>query len=517
YEQFFRHEMTIINTTLQHLGVKAAAVKGRSFIAGNAFIAYGIIRAPGVKLSDVRKLTEDVEVAIADFRKNEELTVRFNEKPTYFEVPHPHPAPKFWDYRNPALQHQHTMLLGRKYGYGQRRGLNSFLSLSNAAHTLVAGTTGSGKTTIMRIATLSLMLMTPPEELMVVGIDLKNEDFVLYEQLPHVKQFAYTLEDAITAVEYVYRIKNERQTHRTANKPRLLFIVDEYAEFQGNKDIIAMISSVAGIGRSKNINALIATQLPTAKVLGSLVKANLPSRLVGRVASATDANTASGMAGTGAHSLVGKGAFLRIENGVLSRIQSYFIDDDGVADVVNIIQHKWRHHQWHQAIVRPIHLAQMEGIDISKSELIGNLNEHGGFVGGSENHFSGSTGGSDNQFGGSSHHSSGSGNGSGTAGTSSGTSSDGSSNPRKGIPSGTVLDAKRIPESFDERVYISRIYAENDSLSATCREVYGSKNDRSFANVKYAVGKMSIEECQAVHRGQKLNETDKVLQMVSAA
>ena len=219
------------------------------------------------------------------------------------------------------------------------------------------------------------------------------------------------------------------------------------------------------------------------------------------------------MAGTGAHSLVGKGAFLRIENGVLSRIQSYFIDDDGVADVVNLIQHKWRHHQWHQAVLGPV----MAGVHVSKSELIDDTGAHGGFGDGSESHFSGFTGGSDNQFGGSSHLVSGSGNGSETVGTSSGTSSDGSGNPRKGIPAGTVLDAKRIPESFDERVYISRIYSENDSLSATCREVYGSKNDRSFANVKYAVGKMSIEECQAIHRGQKLNETDKVLQMVSAA
>jgi S-DNA-T family DNA segregation ATPase FtsK/SpoIIIE len=87
-------------------------------------------------------------------------------------------------------------------------------------------------------------------------------------------------------------------------------------------------------GREAGIHIVAATQKPTTAVLGPLVKANFPVRLVGRVTSAEDARTASGWSGTGAERLMGRGDFLAVAEGRVIRFQAAHISPDEIQKVV---------------------------------------------------------------------------------------------------------------------------------------------------------------------------------------
>ena len=85
-----------------------------------------------------------------------------------------------------------------------------------------------------------------------------------------------------------------------------------------------------------------ATQKPLASVIGSLVKANFPVRLVGRVASTDDAKVAAGVPGTGAERLPGKGAFLLLRGGEMKRVQTHLLPHEHLLANVETAQRYWR-------------------------------------------------------------------------------------------------------------------------------------------------------------------------------
>jgi len=87
-------------------------------------------------------------------------------------------------------------------------------------------------------------------------------------------------------------------------------------------------------GREAGVHVIVATQRPAATVVGSLVKANLPVRLVGAVGSPEDAKVATGMAGSGAERLRGRGDFLLVAQGETLRLQAAFISEQEVREVV---------------------------------------------------------------------------------------------------------------------------------------------------------------------------------------
>jgi hypothetical protein len=95
------------------------------------------------------------------------------------------------------------------------------------------------------------------------------------------------------------------------------------------------------VARSKRINAIFATQKPTVDVVGRLGKANLTTRLVGRVTTSDEATTAAGRGETGAHLLPGRGAFLRIEGADVTRLQAYWLDDAGTEALVDAAVQRW--------------------------------------------------------------------------------------------------------------------------------------------------------------------------------
>jgi S-DNA-T family DNA segregation ATPase FtsK/SpoIIIE len=118
--------------------------------------------------------------------------------------------------------------------------------------------------------------------------------------------------------------------------PRVVVVIDELADLlmTGGKELRERLTRLLQRGRGAGIHVVAATQKPAASVLGPLVKANFPVRLVGRVTSATDARVASGWSGTGAERLEGRGDFLAVAEGRVTRFQTAYVTEREIGEVV---------------------------------------------------------------------------------------------------------------------------------------------------------------------------------------
>ena len=218
----------------------------------------------------------------------------------------------------------------------------------NVAHVLTAGTTGSGKTVLLQAMILSLaMANTPPSspragegrELAMVLIDPKGHAFSIFAGLPHlVRPVIHDASEATEALLSLVRLmeKRGRGHNRSSTPPPVIVVIDELADLLmvSGKPAQQALTRLTQRGREAGIHIVAATQKPTAAVLGPLVKANFPVRLVGRVTSIEDARTATGWSGTGAERLTGQGDFLAVAKGRVIHFQSAYISHDEIAEVM---------------------------------------------------------------------------------------------------------------------------------------------------------------------------------------
>jgi hypothetical protein len=118
--------------------------------------------------------------------------------------------------------------------------------------------------------------------------------------------------------------------------PPVIVMIDELADLlmAGGKPVEWAMTRLIQRGRGAGIHLVAATQKPTAAVLGPLVKANFPTRLVGRVASLEDARVASGQGGTGAERLQGRGDFLAVAEGRVTRFQAAHVSEEEIVEVL---------------------------------------------------------------------------------------------------------------------------------------------------------------------------------------
>ena len=208
----------------------------------------------------------------------------------------------------------------------------------DVAHILVAGTTGSGKTVLLQTMVLSLAMINRPNALTFVLIDPKGTALSPFSDLPHlicppireVNQTAKALDDL---VQLMVRRGLEDTNHRIA---RIVVVIDELADLLmvGGKAVQGALTRLTQRGREVGIHIIAATQKPTSAVLGPLVKANFPVRLVGRVTSVEDARTATGWSGTGAERLTGRGDFLAVAEGRVIRFQVAHVSAEEIREVV---------------------------------------------------------------------------------------------------------------------------------------------------------------------------------------
>lgn len=196
------------------------------------------------------------------------------------------------------------------------------VSAPDVAHVLIAGTTGSGKSEAARTMLATLMLFQRPRDIQVIIVDPKASEFRPFEHLPHLLcPIIKNLEDAVANLEWLVEQMLRRQEQQIV-RPRIVLVIDELADLlmQG-ADVEEYLARLVQRGRSAGISVIGCTQKPTASVLGGLVKANFPVRLVGKVTSANEALVATGVPQSGAEKLMGRGDFLLIANGEKIRVQ----------------------------------------------------------------------------------------------------------------------------------------------------------------------------------------------------
>jgi len=299
------------------------------------FVQFRLLTPLGVKLSRLKGLAEEIALALnvpscRVFRRNGNIHVQI---PRSEEGRNGAPLPLQPLLRESAPIPPHTAALGL-----DEEGRPLFLRLPSpeVTHVLISGTTGSGKTELARTMIASLVLLNRPGQLQLVLIDPKGRGFAPFAGLPHLLCPIISEMDQIQATLSFLIGEMERRDAEAIREPRIFVFVDELADLlhQGGRETQRALTRLLQRGREAGIHVVACTQKPSAALLGPLLRANFPVRLVGKVANMEDARVAAGIGGTHAERLLGRGDFLLVTGGEVIRFQAAFISSTQIREIV---------------------------------------------------------------------------------------------------------------------------------------------------------------------------------------
>jgi S-DNA-T family DNA segregation ATPase FtsK/SpoIIIE len=345
---------TLLVEALGHFGVDASVV---GTVAGPHVTRYELRLAPGIKMSKVAQLKDDIAYALAatDVRI---LAPIPGKTAVGVEVPNANrrivhlgdvfqEAPEGW---SPL-----TVWLGKDIA-GKAIGTD----LAKQPHVLVAGTTGSGKSGCVNAMLSSILLRATPNEVKLVLVDPKQVELNHYESIPHLitpvvtspRLAANVLANLIKEMEERYGLMSRARTRnivelnrqREANGdrklPYILCVIDELADLMmvAPGEVEDSIIRLAQKSRAVGIHLLLATQRPSADIITGMIKANVPARIAFAVSSQTDSRVILDQ--NGAESLLGQGdmLFRPASESRAARIQGAYIDE---AEIEKITAH-WK-------------------------------------------------------------------------------------------------------------------------------------------------------------------------------
>jgi S-DNA-T family DNA segregation ATPase FtsK/SpoIIIE len=328
---------------LGHFGVESTIV---GTVAGPHITRFELRLAPGIKMSKVAQLKDDLAYALAatDIRI---LAPIPGKTAVGVEVPNARrrivqlgdvlqDAPPGW---SPL-----TIWLGKDVA-GKAIGAD----LAKMPHLLVAGTTGAGKSACINAMLSSVLLNATPHDLRLVLIDPKQVELNHYESIPHLltpvitspRMAANALQNLVREMEQRYSIMSLAKTrslvelNRSREKrgdpalPYILCVIDELADLMmvAPADVEDSIIRLAQKARAVGIHLVLATQSPRVDVITGMIKANVPSRIAFSVSSQTDSRVILDQ--NGAESLLGQGdmLFSPVGSSRLQRIQGAYIDE----------------------------------------------------------------------------------------------------------------------------------------------------------------------------------------------
>ena len=226
--------------------------------------------------------------------------------------------------------------------------------LSKMPHTLVAGSTGSGKSVCMNSIITGLIMTKTPDDLRIVMIDPKRVELTPYEGIPHLytpvvveadqavivlKSLVKEMMDRFKILEN-FGVKNILTFNKKSESkmPYLVILVDELADLMlsASGEVERLLVRLAQLGRATGVHLVVATQRPSVDVVTGLIKANFPSRISFAVMSQIDSRTI--LDSVGADKLLGKGdmLFKPIDKPKPSRVQGAFVSDIEVDSVVKL-------------------------------------------------------------------------------------------------------------------------------------------------------------------------------------
>ena len=355
---------------LQNFGVEISSIKAT---VGPTITLYEITPAPGVRISRIRNLEDDIALSLSALGIR--IIAPIPGKGTVgIEVPN----------ARPQMVSMESIINSRKFqttefelpmALGKTITNEIFMvDLAKMPHLLVAGATGQGKSVGLNAIITSLLYKKHPAELKLVMVDPKKVEFSVYNPivnhfLAQVEGNEDTEEPIITDVnkviqtlkslcvemdtrydllkkararnikEYNEKFKERKLNPNNGHKfmPYIVVIIDEFGDLimTAGKEIELPIARIAQLARAVGIHMIIATQRPTTNIITGTIKANFPARMAFKVSAMIDSRTI--LDRPGANQLVGKGDMLFLAGTEPVRVQCAFVDTPEVEAIANFI------------------------------------------------------------------------------------------------------------------------------------------------------------------------------------
>jgi S-DNA-T family DNA segregation ATPase FtsK/SpoIIIE len=346
------------------------AIQRITATVGPTVTLYEIVPAPGVRISRIKNLEDDIALSLAALGIR--IIAPIPGKGTIgIEVPN----------IRKSVVSMKTLLASEKFqtstfslpiAIGKKIDNENFIvDLASMPHLLMAGATGQGKSVGLNAILVSLLYKKHPSQLKFVMVDPKKVELSLYRviekhflaKLPgeedaiitDTKKVINTLNALCIEMDNRYdllkeagcrNIKeyNEKFTARKLNPekghqylPFIVLVVDEFADLimTAGKEVEMPIARLAQLARAVGIHLIIATQRPSVNIITGTIKANFPARIAFKVSSKVDSRTI--LDAGGAEQLIGKGDMLVSYNGEITRLQCAFVDTPEVDRVCSFI------------------------------------------------------------------------------------------------------------------------------------------------------------------------------------
>lgn len=372
-------------STLESFGVKTTITH---ISRGPSVTRYELQPAPGVKISKITNLADDIALNLAS--NGVRIEAPIPGKPAVgIEVPNKIVSTVSMrelidsdEFK--SSKSKLTCVLGKDIS-----GQIITTDLAKMPHLLIAGTTGSGKSVCVNSLLISILYKASPDEVKLMLIDPKMVEFAKYKGLPHLlvpvvsdaKKAAGTLAWAVNEMERRYTLFAEYECKEidsynmliesnleyiknnppeedefgevvqpkievnglpvlTEKMPRIVIAIDEFADLMmtAPHEVEDSVVRIAQKARAAGIHLVIATQRPTVNVITGLIKGNVPSRISLKVSSNMDSRVILDTGG--AEKLIGRGDMLYAPIGAFSptRVQGCFATDDEIEGVTRYVK-----------------------------------------------------------------------------------------------------------------------------------------------------------------------------------
>jgi S-DNA-T family DNA segregation ATPase FtsK/SpoIIIE len=338
-----------LESALRSFGIGAHVV---AIFQGPAVTRYELQPEPGVKVSRIHNLANDISLAMAAQGIRIEAPVP-GKSVVGIEVPNPVVTPVRLKEIATSKKFQHN---ASKLAFCIGKDLSGHPivgDLSKMPHLLIAGTTGSGKSVCINSLITSILLRATPNEVKFMMIDPKMVELSIYNGIGHllapvvtnVKKAAVTLKvwvlQEMNRRYELFHAKgardiysyNKKVAHKEDKLPSIVVVVDELADLMmvAAHEVEQAICRIAQMARATGIHMVIATQRPSVDVITGLIKANIPSRIAFAVATQIDSRVI--LDSSGAEKLLGRGDIpSRIAFAVATQIDSRVILDSSGAE-----------------------------------------------------------------------------------------------------------------------------------------------------------------------------------------
>jgi DNA segregation ATPase FtsK/SpoIIIE, S-DNA-T family len=397
-EELEENKNQIVNTLLNY---KIEITKIRATI-GPTVTLYEIIPAPGVKISKIKNLEDDIALSLSALGIR--IIAPIPGKGTIgIEVPNKNKQTVSLKEVLASEKFQNTTM-SLPIALGKTISNEVFVAdLAKMPHLLIAGATGQGKSVGINTVLMSLLYKKHPSQVKLVLIDPKKVELFPYAALEqHFLSFLpneeepiltettkviYTLNSLCIEMDQRYDLLkaakarnlkeyNEKFVDRKLNPnnghkymPYIVLVIDEFADLimTAGKEVELPIARLAQLARAIGIHLIIATQRPSVNIITGIIKANFPARLAFKVTSKIDSRTILDTGG--AEQLIGRGDMLLSIGSSAVRLQCAFVDTPEVEEVIDFISNQ-------QGFPEPFYLPEFKGEegeggngDISLSDL----------------------------------------------------------------------------------------------------------------------------------------------------